>query len=180
MNTGKKVPHSANEGYPYACIESRELLKSRVSVVLQENGSLKLDLNEFTEPDEDEASRSAFLISRIFDYQEALKIAEEQIEEILDDKDPFIPEDLLFELVHQPDTIHDSPIRLYSSTTDDRFSMYRNIVDVDGDDLDSTMWTIIKKHATGSDVFDKIEVSIPCMRIGFIVLYALGVSFEKK
>lgn len=172
--------HSLNKGYPYAGVESRKQLPNRVNIVLDKDNVISLMRNDFPEPElteennfDEKQALIDFLMSRCFDFQEALKTAEQQIDDMMED-DPFLPEDFGFELVHRPETIHDSPVRVYASKFDDRFSIHREFIDVHSDDIKPDKWFVLKKEE-GSDKFNKVEVSITCNRIAFGVFTALGV-----
>lgn len=170
--------HSLNKGYPYAGLESQRQLPNRIKIILAEDNKLELKLQEFGDPGADLKDQLMFSISRAFDFQEALTTAEQQIMDLLHD-DPFLPEQFGFDLVHKPESISDSPIRVYSSIHDDRFTMHREIIDVHDSNLDATKWVIMKKHE-GSDKFDSILVKIPCTRIAYALFSALGLVMEAK
>lgn len=171
--------HGLNKGYPFAGVVSEEQLPNRIKIILEENNVITIDFASFCEPLNDSTAQLDFMISRAFDFQEALRTAEQQIKELLSE-DPFIPEDLGFELAHKPATIHDSPVRVYSSKFDDRFTLYREIGDPHDAQWDTSKWILMKKHDDGSDKFDKIPVRIPNYRIAFALFVAMGVVMEPE
>lgn len=178
MITEKWNPgHSLKKGYPWCGAVSKDQLPNRVRIVLETDNVLTVHPQGFEEPKaEDVAAHIDFLTSRCFDFQEALKSAEDQIAEMMTE-DPFVPEDLGFELVHKPETIHDSPVRIYSSKYDDRFTLHREVLDIYDENMDASQWVIMKKRPD-SDKFDRIEVKIPCYRIAYALFWALGVIME--
>jgi hypothetical protein len=170
--------HSLIRGYPYDTIVSRDQLVNRVKVFLEADEKISMDLRTYADPGEDPKEQIAFLMSRLFDTQEALKTAEQQIFDILEEK-PFTPDSLGFELVSKPEDWHDTPDRMYSSKYDDRFVLYREPVDVNDSNWDTTRWIIMKKNdVTGR--FDKIMVKLPCYRIAYAVLSSLGVVMRNE
>ena len=170
--------HSLIRGYPYDTIVSRDQLVNRVKVFLESDEKISLDLRTYADPGEDPAEQIAFLMSRLFDTQEALKTAEQQIFDILEEK-PFVPDSLGFELVSKPEDWTDTPDRMYSSKYDDRFVLYREPTDVEDSNWDTTRWIIMKKNdVTGR--FDKIMVKLPCYRIAYAVLSSLGVVMRNE
>lgn len=171
--------HGLNKGYPFAGVVSEEQLPNRIKIILEENNVITIDFASFGEPLNDSTAQLDFMISRAFDFQEALRTAEQQIKELLSE-DPFIPEDLGFELAHKPATIHDSPVRVYSSKFDDRFTLYREIGDPHDAQWDTSKWILMNKHDDGSDKFDKIPVRIPNYRIAFALFVAMGVVMEPE
>lgn len=185
MNKDQKPGFSLNKGYPYAGIESQKQLPIRVSIVLEKDNVITLHRKDFPEPELTEANgfdeKNAlidFLMSRCFDFQEALKTAEQQLAEIFED-DPFIPEDLGFELAHKPETVSDAPIRVYSSVYDDRFTLHREIGNPDDPEWDTTKWVVMKKQ-DDTDKFDKVNVRIHNHRIAYHLFFALGVKMEAE
>lgn len=170
--------HSLIRGYPYDTIVSRDQLVNRVRVFLESDEKISLDLRTYADPGEDKDEQIAFLMSRLFDTQEALKTAEQQIFDILEEK-PFTPDSLGFELVSKPEDWSDTPDRMYSSKYDDRFVLYREPTDVEDPNWDTTRWIIMKKNVvTGR--FDKIMVKLPCYRIAYAVLASLGVVMRNE
>jgi len=170
--------HSLIRGYPYDTIVSRDQLVNRVRVFLEANEKISLDLRTYADPGEDPKEQIAFLMSRLFDTQEALKTAEQQLFDILEEK-PFTPDSLGFELVSKPEDWHDTPDRMYSSKYDDRFVLYREPVDVNDSNWDTTRWIIMKKNDV-TNRFDKIMVKLPCYRIAYAVLSSLGVVMRNE
>ena len=170
--------HSLIRGYPYDTIVSRDQLVNRVRVFLESDEKISLDLRTYADPGEDKDEQIAFLMSRLFDTQEALKTAEQQIFDILEEK-PFTPDSLGFELVSKPEDWSDTPDRMYSSKYDDRFVLYREPTDVEDPNWDTTRWIIMKKNVvTGR--FDKIMVKLPCYRIAYAVLASIGVVMRNE
>jgi hypothetical protein len=170
--------HSLNKGYPYSGIESEKQLPNRINIFLEQDNVITVDFGSFGEPLNESKEQLDFMISRAFDFQEALRTAEQQIKELLTD-DPFSPEELGFDLAHKPADIYQSPVRVYASKYDDRFTLYREIGDIQDPNWDTTKWVLMKKQ-NDSDKFDKIDVKIPCHRIAYALFYSLGVVMEPK
>lgn len=171
--------HSLNKGYPYAGVESEKQLPSRIKIILEKDNVITVDFASFGEPLNESKAQLDFMISRAFDFQEALRTAEQQVKELLNE-DPFLPEDLGFELVHKPESIHDSPVRMFASKYDPRFTLYREIADPNDPNWDTTKWVLMKKNDDFSEKFDKIHVKIPCYRIAYALFYAMGVVMEEE
>jgi len=173
-NQQKGPGHAINEGYPYRCVETESLFPNRPEVTMGEDGIVHVAFSEehFGKM-ETELQMNDFILFRLFDYSEALKIAEAQIKTLLEEE-PFIPEEFGFECVHQPDSIHDSPVRVYSSKYDERFSLFREVGDVSDRTWDPQKWVLMKKN--DNNTFDNIPVKLPCHRIAYAVFYSLGVD----
>lgn len=180
MNTETWNPgHGLNKGYPFAGIESEKQLPNRIKIILEENNIITVDFASFGEPLNDSQEQLDFMISRAFDFQEALRTAEQQIKELLSE-DPFIPEDLGFELLMIPATADSPPIRTYVSKYDGRFILYREIGDLNDINWDTSKWILMKKHEDGSGKFDKIPVRIPNYRIAYALFSAVGLIMEPE
>ncbi len=133
--------------YPYDRVESMAIFGNRVSFEQSPDGKIGVFIDAEKYPNfknihidsegaiENKQLMIDFLMDRAFDFQEALKVAENQILELLDE-DPFVPEQFGFELVHKPETIHDSPIRIYQSKYDDNYTLHRPVGDVFDDNWD--------------------------------------------
>jgi len=117
--------HAINKGYPYNMIQSAFLFKNRPGVKMLEDGKVELDINpEHYAIPETELQETEFVFHRLYDFSEALTIAEEQVKTLLEEM-PFIPEEFGFDVIHRPETINDSPVRVYASKYDPRFTLFR-------------------------------------------------------
>lgn len=173
--------------YPYDGIESKTVFSNRPEFVQDKETNrigVHIDAsiypqvtNAFTESEdaiENKQLMIDFLMDRAFDFQEALKIAENQVAELLSE-DPFIPEQFGFDLIHKPETIHDSPIRIYQSKYDDRYTLHRPVQDVFNDqEWDPTIW--ILQTNNHDNTITSEEVRIPCHRIAFAFFYAKNIQ----
>lgn len=167
--------------YPYDRVETLAIFSNRVAFVQDKEGKVgcNIDLEKYPQlkawnlETEDSAENKQlmidFLMDRAFDFQEALKVAENQILELLDE-DPFIPEQFGFEIVHKPETIHDSPIRIYQSKYDDNYTLHRPVGDVFDDSWDPSIW--ILQHKNEDNTIFTEELCIPCHRIAYAYFYA--------
>lgn len=175
--------------YPYHQVESIEQFKNRPELTIVDGKVIMLvDVNiyprfkDITIDSEGAAENKQlmidFLMDRLFDYSEALKTAEDQIKELLSE-DPFIPEQFGFELVHKPETIHDSPIRIYQSKYDDNYTLHRPVQDVfDEKEWNPSIWILQKKKE--DNTFASEELIIPCHRIAFAYFYAKGIKVMEE
>ncbi len=175
--------------YPYDRVETLAIFSNRVSFVQDKEGKVgcSIDLEKYPQlkawnlESEDSAENKQlmidFLMDRAFDFQEALKVAENQILELLDE-DPFIPEQFGFELVHKPETIHDSPIRIYQSKYDDNYTLHRPVGDVFDDSWDPSIW--ILQHKNEDNTIFTEELCIPCHRIAYAYFYAKRIKVMEE
>jgi hypothetical protein len=157
-------------------IQSAFLFKNRPGVKMLEDGKVELDINpEHYAVPETELQETEFVFHRLYDFSEALKIAEEQIQTLLEEM-PFIPEEFGFEVIHRPETISDSPVRVYASKYDPRFTLFREVMDVNSmETFRPENWVLMKNE---NDEFQEIKVKLPCHRIAYAVFYSLGVKVE--
>lgn len=120
-----------------------------------------------------------FLMDRAFENQEALKIAENQIMELLSE-DPFMPEHFGFALIHEPDPANLSahPIRLYQSTFDDRYSIHRPVANTLDPEWNPAAWVLQKRN--DDDTLTSDEVILPCHRIAFAYFFAKNIQVIEK
>lgn len=118
-----------------------------------------------------------FLMDRAYEYQNALKVAEDQVAELLSE-DPFIPEQFGFELVHEPETIHDAPIRIYQSRFDDKYSIHRPIANTLDKDWNPALWILQKR--CDDNTFTSEEVILPCHRIAYAFFFAKNIQVMTK
>lgn len=114
-----------------------------------------------------------FLMDRAFEYQEALKVAEGQIMELLSE-DPFVPEQFGFKLIHEPETIHDSPIRIYQSTFDERYTIHRPVANTLDPEWNPAVWVLQKSN--DDNTIHSEEVVLPCHRIAFAYFFARDIK----
>lgn len=118
-----------------------------------------------------------FMMFRAAEFAEALETAEGQVDDMLKE-DPFSPELLGFEVAAQNKDVTEAPMRMYLSTLDDRFAIHRAPGDVMSNDWNPHEWILIKKLADGS--LQSIDLTIPCMRIGYAALAAMGVKMRPE
>lgn len=183
MNTENWKPgHSTTKGYPYERIESREFFPNRPTFLQDEEGRVGVNVDTSIYPDfpkENELIDSEliknFLFNRAFDFQEALKVAEDQIAELLTE-DPFIPEDFGFEIAYKPESVDESPIRLYQSKYSKAYTLYRPVLDTEKD-FDPSLWVLQKKSEDGT--FSALNVSLPCHRIAYAFFYAMQIQMQE-
>lgn len=177
MNTDSGIPgHSINEGYPFNEVVTEKNFPNRVICTQDKSGKIFVNWSSdvFGKPETEDAMKD-FLINRLFDYSEALKICEDQVRSLLDEM-PFIPEEFGFEVVHKPDSIHDSPIRMYQSKLNPDYTLFREPGDTLSDDWDPTAWVLMKKEG---NEFRQTPVFLPCHRIAYALFYALGIKIKE-
>lgn len=169
----EKVGHSTNKAFPYAGIDSLQLFPNRVDPTLTPSKQVVLTINPEVYPDVDFESAEAmrdFAFFRLHDYHQALLHAEDQIRAMLTEN-PFIPEEFCFEQIHKPQSIHESPVRIYQSILDPSISIHRK-----AGLEDPSLWMLMKKDKDGN--FNSIEVRIPNHRIAYALFYAMQIPME--
>lgn len=185
MTTEKWNPgHSTNKGYPYSGIVSRQMFKNRPETYLNEDNKAVVGVDPekwgdqltIEDLDQPRTKFEDFLMHRLFDYDQSLKIAEDQIDALLEES-PFMPEDFGFKIIHQPETIHDSPIRIYGSKFDESISIYRKMGDVTNPEFDYANWVLVRV-ADGNT--SELDIKLPCHRIAYALFYALGIKIEEE
>lgn len=178
--------------YPYDGIESTLHLPINVRPVFSLNEETKrvgvnIDANVYPKQTEQlaESTETAvhlqylvdFLMDRAFEFQNALKVAEDQVAELLSE-DPFMPEQFGFKLIHEPEEISDAPIRLYQSTFNDKYSIHRPVANTLDPDWNPALWVLQTKNE--DNTFTSEEVLIPCHRIGFAYFFAKNIQVMEK
>lgn len=144
-------PHGLAKGYPWNGIVTKNLKK----VVYA--GSV----HPMEKPLEEGVS-----------LEEALQIAEEQIED-MQKENPFTPEDFGFEAIVKPQDTTDVPITIYQSRFDENVIIFRKSKSDYG-------WTIQQKQPEGTmPPIKDIDVTLPCERIAYALFYALGIKVEE-
>lgn len=174
--------HSLNKGYPYNGIESVRMFKHRPVLQNDENNKIlilvethhypDLDIEKWT-PQDQRTAMEDFLLHRLFDFQETLKVAEGQLFDILEEK-PFIPEDYGFKVKHKNEKPTDPPVRIYVSKFNDNYSLFRK----PGENTDPSMWTLLIKKE--DNTFEQRDLLLPCDRIAYAVFYALMIPVTEK
>jgi hypothetical protein len=173
-----KADHSITKGYPYDTIISQERFKVRPYVILDHKDKRKtkfwVDKGTFTDykPATWLQRKIAgklidFLEFRIFDYAEALYVAETQITH-LQEEQPFLPEDFGFIKTVGPVEIHDNPVKIYTSRYNDTISLFRN-------DEQECEWILLKRV---NGTFQDTKLQIPNHRIAYAAFLALGIKVE--
>lgn len=177
MKNENRMPgHSLVKSLPFIAIASIELFKNRPKIWLGEHGNVFVDIDEkiWGKVEQDDAGLKEFAMHRLYDFDQALQMAEGQIIEILKEE-PFIPEDFGFELIYKPETIHDSPVRVYESKFCPGLTLHRDVAPPEGDH-DYSVWTLMKKNEDGT--FSNQKLKLPCHRIAYAVFFAMGVQIE--
>lgn len=134
-------------------------------------------LAESTEPAVHMQYLVDFLMDRSFEYQNALKVAEDQVMELLSE-DPFMPEQFGFKLIHEPEEISDAPIRLYQSTFDDKYSLHRPVANTLDPEWNPAVWVLQKR--CDDNTFTSEEVILPCHRIAYAFFFAKNIKVMEK
>jgi hypothetical protein len=197
MNTEKKwnPGHSVNKGYPYSAIVSKEIMKQRLALDLfkdqegakvffraeplltdfptwpgypsqSKEGLIQADQNQLIDAYQ-------FMLDRAYDYHMALETAEGQINVLLDEK-PFIPERHGFYTGVRNENFTDQPVHVYLSKYSEGIALYRK----PGDSPENlTMWVLSKKDDHGK--LQMIDINLPCERIAYATLFALGVQMSE-
>ena len=163
-------PHGLAKGYPWSGIASKVIVISRETFRHRnEDGVDKyyytIDGNVM--PDSNNGAKEAGYI-----FQEALKIAEDQLEYMLTEA-PFNPEDFGFVAIVKPVDTTDVPITIYQSKFDENIIIFRKSKSDYG-------WTIQQKQTEGTmPPIKDIDVTLPCERIAYALFYALGIKVEE-
>lgn len=177
MKTEKWNPgHTIHGGYPHDAIHSADAFKNRPRVEQdKETKKIYVGINPEVWGEVNEENIKDFLIHRLFDYSNALDIAEGQIQDMLTE-DPFMPEDFGFELIHKPKEMKDAVMRIYGSVYDDRYTLYRKPVSTEDtlSDIDPSMWVLMKADKEAS-IFTTQELSFPCARIAYAVFSSMKI-----
>lgn len=164
--TGEVIhPRDTHNSYPFDCIASKEFFPNRPDVEIDDYGFVvvKHDVAVFGEIPNDLEYENSFYRNRLFDYSEALNICEGQVEDLLKD-DPFMPEGFGFNLDIKPESISDTPVRVYSKG---EFVLYRDYP------VDGNNWVLGMKDENGK--LTNLKLDIPNHRFAFHVFYSLGV-----
>lgn len=175
-----KPDHSITKGYPYDIIISKDRFKHRLDPILDRSKGdrIMLTVNPEVYP-EFTGIRwfhrlfagwlIDFLMFRVFDYAEALLVAETQIEHLLKEE-PFLPEDFGFIKIVGPKEISDNPVKIYSSKYNEKISLFRNLEQ-------DCEWVLIEK---GEDsAFKQTMLQLPNHRIAYAAFTALSVKIEE-
>ena len=176
-----KPAHSITKGYPFDIVMSKDRFKNRPIVLLDfaNKERILIEVDPIVYPTFKKPSLLAklfggktidFLLHRLFDYAEALTVAETQVEHLLTD-DPFIPEDFGFFKAVGPKTIHDNPSKIYISKHNEAVSIFRN-----ADPEKKYDWRVLVRKT--SDSFTETQLCLPNHRIAYAAFYALGIKVE--
>lgn len=178
-----KTDHSTTKGYPYDTIISQERFKIRPNIILDRNdkNKTKFWINEGDYPGYRKAdwlqrlfARDIidFLEFRIFDYAEALFVAETQIAH-LQEEQPFLPEDFGFVKTVGPKEIFDNPTKIYTSRYNESVSLFQN-------DDEECEWHLLERiHNNAGNTFKDTKLQLPNHRIAYAAFLALGVRVEE-
>lgn len=172
------IDHSTSKGYPYDIIISRDRFKYRMDPLIdKKTGKILIrpaaeaypGFTGFTWLNRLFAGwQIDFLMFRIFDYAEALTVAENQIEHLLEEQ-PFLPEDFGFIKSVGPKEVTDNPTKIYISIYDESLSIFRNM----NEDFE---WHLIKNEG---GAFKDTKLQIPNHRIAYALFFALGIKVEE-
>lgn len=173
--------YSPNKGYPYNGIESKKLFVNRPVLDIGEDGKTYIAIDKEIHEDAPDFPAvlnevESFLLHRMYDFKKALDIAEDQLQTVFEER-PFIPERLGFELIHNNESPLDGPpMRIYASKFSDGVSLYRKPGNIDDDATwePSKFIMIINKDGVAKE----IELNIPCERIAYAIMFALGVNMS--
>lgn len=176
---------STEKSYPYNGIESKALFsdKYRLNPYQSLKGEIIIDIDSDSYPDivnrspDTRTSFETFLLNRLFEYSEALKICEGQVDEIFKD-DPFNPEHFGFTLVHKNSAITEPPVKIYVSTYDNNIVLFRKPSSPMDEDYSPSMWIVQKKDADGNIV--PVELNLPNKRIAIAALWSVGVPVQSE
>lgn len=169
------VPES---GYPYSEPASIKMLadKYRLHPNQSSDGRIALDINEEAYPDikmnEEKSETEDFLIFRLFEYSEALNIAEGQIIDMLHE-DPFIPESMNFDVAFKNSDIHEAPVKIYINKTNQNILLFRKPGSPMEDGYNPAMYTLQMKKDDGSIL--SVDLMLSSKRIAYTTLWSLGV-----
>lgn len=105
---------------------------------------------------------------RLFDYAEALIVAENQINHILQD-DPFIPEEFGFIKMLGPKDIKDRPEKIYVSKHNEDITLFRS-------PDKNYEWHMLERKA--DDAFKDTVLYLPNHRIAYAAFVALSIKVE--
>lgn len=135
------------------------------------------DLNgyftEYLKTTDAEIDFEDFMVHRCYEFSEALKASENQIDDMLHE-DPFTPELLGFEPVHQTKGTSLPPQDVYVSIHNPDVMIYRN-----HDHEKPSMWVMMKKTPEGSPMeFITTELYLPCQRIAYAAFSALMIKMK--
>jgi len=179
MGTTNNPGHQISRGYPFEMVESRRVFTQRPMLSIGDDEKIQLEVNpdEFELPpvSDQRTGFEDFLMFRMIEFQEALTMAENQIQDMLDEH-PFIPESYGFEVIHEHQLVTEAPIRVYVSKFNENISIFRKHGDVSDMDWNPALWTMLRKKADGT--FVEIELNLPCSRIAYAAFFALGVQVK--
>jgi hypothetical protein len=181
MNTEKWNPgHSVNKGYPFDFPISQLTFKDRPRVWEKEDGKIAIDWDKDKFPPVGPEMQDLidFCLFRLIDFQEALLNAEGQIMDMLAEK-PFIPEDHGFKVAIQHTKVTDAPLRIYENKFNPDISLFRKPGDPGDENWNPSVWTLMRKltvGATEQTKFQQDDLILPCARIAYATLFALGVQ----
>jgi len=188
-----KIPHAINKGYPFAGMPSRAVMPEQFGVnrdpetgkigvmvdysYLQNNEELSHLVNEIKERVEDKRTAfEDFLLFRLYETSEALKLAEGQIQDIFEEQ-PFIPEDFGFEVIHKQKSVGEQPQRIWTSKYNPNIALFRKPGDINDKNWNPSIWTI-QIFNQGTDPIKDEDVLLPCHRIAYAYFYAKQIQVE--
>ena len=185
-----KSPYALSKGYPFSGCKSQETFKNRPGFTLDGDGAVQIIIDKDIYPDcppllntdndglaftgikdlkKDFEANKAFLLNRLYDYDMALTIAEQQIIDMMHDS-PFIPESFGFEVLAKPSDIHDAPVTIYGSKFRPDISLYQDAESIND-------WVLLRKDEVG---FTKIPVKLSSQRCAVQLFFALGIKVQEE
>lgn len=163
--------HGPVGGYPHEAVMSEVVFGNRPTLFLNEENKVVIDLPERQQIENSNEILLEYVMSRCLDFQNALNVAEDQIRDILREN-PFSPEKMGFKLEVSPSQVTDVPIRLYVHSENKNYSLFRT-----PNANPITMYTLLKKKE--DNTFMEMQLNLPCERIAYAALFAIGVPVTK-
>lgn len=168
MTKDRAPGHTPKNLYPYNGIISQKFMNqhrnnfSFLDPEVSNEAKIMYDVSAYgTDP-------TTALTQIAYQLKEALAYAEGQVHDILTEK-PFLPEQMGFEVLLKPESVTDTPVRMYLNKYDNTFSLFRT----PGAET-VTSWTLLKKNA--DQTFHQTILNLPCARIAYAALFAMGVT----
>lgn len=177
--------HTVDGGYPFVKPVSQGTFPNRMTISMDLiEKQVYIDINKkiFTnapEWPEKLSDLESFFMDRLYDYSQALSAAEGQIEDMLLEQ-PFVPEDLGFEIIAPSD--HEMATAVFESKYQRGTIIMRSLYDSLDESLPLNMWTLIRteRDESGKIIMNKgIELNLPCKRIAYATFFALGIKMKE-
>ena len=160
-------PHGLSRGYPWNGVQSK--IFSEVMSLFEFNKKAEVEDYYFSMDGKKIHVEEKGVLEAGYILQEALKVAEEQVMDMLSEK-PFVPENFKFEAVVKPKGTSDVPVTIYQSQLNENVVIFRQHRSDYG-------WTIQQRQPEGTTPpIKETNVLLPCERIAVAVFYALGIK----